>query len=238
LQTISVRTAQNVYIQYPVASLGDRILAYFIDALIVIAYIIFIIFFLSQLNTDSFQVIVFIVGMPILFYHLLFEIFMDGQSPGKRQMQIKVVRIDGTPATLGNFFLRWLLRVIDIQLFSGGVAILTIAIGGKGQRVGDMAAGTTVVKLVSQREVTASEIFTQVENNYVPTFEQAIQLSDADVELIQQALYVYKEKDNIDPVNAIAEKMKGVLGIDTDMPPIKFLYILVKDYTHLNNSRA
>lgn len=235
MQTVTVRTTQNVFIEYPVASLGDRILAYFIDVLIIIAYYIAVIFLLISMEVASISAFIAILLIPAFLYHLMFEIFMDGQSPGKRQMSIKVVRLDGTPATIGNYIVRWLVRLIEIDLLSGAIALVTIAISGKGQRLGDIAAGTTVVKLVQQQAVTAKEVFTVAEEGYRPTFQQVTQLSDQDIELIQQALEVNRTTGNYQPVLAVTERVKSNLGIQTDLPPVKFLYTVVKDYGHITS---
>lgn len=235
MQTINVRTTQNVFIEYPLASLGDRILAYLIDTVIVIAYVILVVIILIQADVNSIALVIAVISIPVTLYHILFEIFMDGQSPGKRQMNIKVVRIDGTPPTLGNYIIRWLLRFIDINLLSGGVAVLAIGIGGKGQRLGDMAAGTTVIKILPPQTTNAQQIFTTAEENYIPVFPQVMQLNDQDIELIQQALNVNRDSGNNIPVAAVAEKIQTVLGIRTDMPPVKFLYTIVKDYSHLTS---
>ncbi len=233
MQTVSVRTTQNVVIDYPVASLGDRILAYFIDVFIILAYFILIFFLLVSGGAGSTAFIIGVLMIPPFLYHLVFEIFMNGQSPGKRQMNIKVVRLDGTPPTIGNYIIRWLLRLIEIDALSGAIALFTIAVNGKGQRLGDIAAGTTVVKLVEQRAVTANEVFTVSEDTYTPVFQQVIQLNDQDIEVIQQALEVNRTTGNSVPVMAVTEKIKNSLGIQTDLPPVKFLYTLVKDYGHI-----
>ena len=233
MQTVKVRTTQNVVIEYPVASLGDRILAFLIDGLIIFGYYVLVIFLLAGTNAFSTASFIGLMIVPAFLYHLLFEIFMNGQSPGKRQMNIKVVRMDGTPATIGNYIIRWLLRLIEIDLMSGAIAMLTIAISGKGQRLGDLAAGTTVVKLVEQREVNAKEVFTFAEEQYIPTYPQVVQLTDQDIELIQQALEVNRSTGNYQPVLAIVQKVQSKLGIQTDLPPVKFLYIVIKDYGHI-----
>lgn len=233
MQTVNVRTTQNVVIDYPVASLGDRILAYFIDALIIIAYFIVCVILIGFAEIGSVAIIISLITIPVFLYHLMFEIFMNGQSPGKRQMNIKVVRLDGTPATIGNYVIRWLMRIIEIDILSGAMAMVVIAINGKGQRLGDIAAGTTVVKLVEQKAVTAKEVFTLTDENYVPVFQQVIQLNDNDIELIQQALEVNRTTGNLRPVMAVTEKVKSNLGIQTDLPPVKFLYTIVKDYGHI-----
>src|SRR5690606_13853806 len=137
------------------------------------------------------------------------------------------------PATIGNYVIRWLMRIIEIDILSGAMAMVVIVINGKGQRLGDIAAGTTVVKLVEQKAVTAKEVFTLTDENYVPVFQQVIQLNDNDIELIQQALEVNRTTGNLQPVMAVTEKVKSNLGIQTDLPPVKFLYTLVKDYGHI-----
>jgi uncharacterized RDD family membrane protein YckC len=235
MQTIHVRTTQNVFIQYPVASLGDRILAYFLDSLIMIAYVALSVVLLMTFEINSIALIFGVILIPVMFYHLAFEIFMDGQSPGKRQMQIKVVRLDGTPPTIGNYIMRWMLRLIEIDVMSGAIAMIVIAVNGKGQRLGDVAAGTAVIKLVKFEATTARQVFTTPEDNYVPVYQQVTQLSGNDIELIQQALEVNRETGNAKPANAVAVKIQTLLGIQTDMPPVKFLYTVVKDYNHLTS---
>ncbi len=233
MQTVTVRTTQNVFIEYPVASLGDRILAYFVDILIIIAYYLVAVMVLVSIDSFSMSGFIGLLLAPTFLYHLFFEIFMNGQSPGKRQMNIKVVRLDGTPPTIGNYVIRWLFRLIEIDFLSGAVAVVAIAVGGKGQRVGDLAAGTAVIKEVEQREVSAKEVFTVSEENYTPVFLQVVNLTDQDIELIQQALDVNRTTGNFQPVLAVTEKIRNALGIQTDLPPLKFLYTIVKDYGHL-----
>ena len=237
MQTVTVRTTQNVFIEYPVASLGDRILAYFVDTLVIIGY--YILIFLILVGTQMFSITILIafIIIPAFLYHLTFEIIMNGQSPGKRQLNIKVVRMDGTPPTIGNYIIRWLFRLIEIDLLSGAVAMVTIAANGKGQRLGDLAAGTAVVRLARQAEISAEQVFTKVEDDYQPVFQQVSNLNDQDMELIQQALEVNRASGNIQPVLAVTEKIKSTMGIQSDLPPVKFLYTIVKDYGHLTSNR-
>jgi uncharacterized RDD family membrane protein YckC len=204
-----------------------------IDTVIVVAYIVLVAYGMSLVDIDSAALGISVLVIPSILYHLLFEIFMDGQSPGKRQMKIKVVRTDGTPATIGNYLLRWLLRLVEVQTAQGMIAVITIAWNGRGQRLGDIAAGTTVVKLVKQKDVTAAEIFTLATDDYVPQFPGVIMLSDRDAELIQQALEVYRRHDNLQPAMIVTEKIKTRLGIQTDMTFEAFLTTILKDYSQL-----
>ncbi|MEP2670990.1 MAG: RDD family protein [Cyclobacteriaceae bacterium] len=235
MQSIKVRTTQNVFIEYPIASVGDRILAFLLDRLILIAYTIFIVALFVNANMEVAWIWMMTLGIPWLFYHLLFEIFMNGQSPGKRVMKIKVVRLDGTPPTIGNYIMRWVFSFIDYYFLSGVIAVVVVAMGGKGQRLGDVVAGTSVVKLIQQKEITSSEIFVAPEETYVPTFTQVIQLTENDIELIQRALEVNRDHGNSQPLMVVTERIKSLLGIQTDLPPIKFLYTIIKDFNHITS---
>lgn len=230
MQIIRVRTTQNVFIEYPVGSVGDRILAYLFDRLILIVYAIAIAATLMKLEIDQPYVWLTLLGGPWLFYSLLFEIFMDGQTPGKKILKIKVVRLDGTPATIGDFLLRWIFAFVDIFLLSGAIAVVMVAMGGKGQRLGDVVAGTSVVKLLEHQQVSSQKVFVEAEEQYTPIFSQVVNLSDRDIELIQRALEANRDQGNIQPVMVISDKVKSLLKIETDMPPVKFLYTIIKDY--------
>jgi uncharacterized RDD family membrane protein YckC len=235
MQTISVRTTQNVFIQYPLASVGDRILGYLIDQLIFVVYVFIVIAIAQSIDMEQIWLLIALLSIPYILYRLLFEIFMNGQTPGKRAMQIKVVRINGTPATVGDYVLRWIFGLIELNVASGLIAMLSVIIGGKGQRLGDLVAGTTVIKLIEQRQATAQEVFVSPENNYEVSFPQAVQLNSSDIELIQRSLEINRDLGNQKPMLAITEKVKTQLGVKTDMPPIKFLYVLIKDYNHLTS---
>lgn len=235
MQTISVLTTQNVAIQYPIASLGDRIAAYLVDLIIKVVYILVLVAIFVNIELEIVWIYLAFMGLPWLLYHLAFEIFMNGQSPGKRMMNIQVVRLDGTQPTIGDYVLRWVFSLVDFYMLSGAIAVIFIAFSDRGQRLGDMVAGTTVVKLTAQREFTASEIFITPENNYVPSFPQVTQLESRDIELIQRALEAYTQFENSQPALMVADKIKALLGIQTDLPPIEFLYTIVRDYNQLNS---
>jgi uncharacterized RDD family membrane protein YckC len=235
MQTIQVRTTQNVFIHYPVASVGDRILAYLLDRVILIVLILALFALLFSLDMDEEWVAIVVLGLPFLLYSLLFEIFMNGQTPGKRALNIKVIRLNGTPATVGDYVLRWIFAFVDMGILGGAIAVIMIAAGGKGQRLGDIVAGTSVIKQVEQAEITAKEVFVVADTAYQPVFTQAIQLNESDIDLIQRALEVNRDLGNMQPMLVITEKLKTRLGIQTDLPPVKFLYTLIKDFNHLTS---
>jgi uncharacterized RDD family membrane protein YckC len=235
MYSIEVRTAQNVFIHYPVASAGERIGGYLIDRLILIVYSIAIIALFGNIGINTTWIWIAVLSLPWIFYSVLFEIFMNGQTPGKRLLNMQVVRLDGSRASIGDFILRWIFSFIDFYFLGGAIALICVAAGAKGQRLGDIVAGTSVIKLAEQKEVTSKEVFVGVEENYSPTFLNATDLKQNDIELIQRALEVSRDHGNTKPMLAITEKIKNQLGIQTDLPPVKFLYTLIKDYNHLNS---
>ena len=133
---LQINTTQNVTINFTAASLGERILAWGIDWIIKIAYIIaiFYVFFdvfridrqISAWDMWSQAAVYLLFLSPVMVYTLVFETLMDGQTPGKRILKIKVVKIDGYQASLSDFVIRWLFRIIDINMMSGVVALIAI----------------------------------------------------------------------------------------------------------------
>lgn len=235
---VGIQTTQNVEINYEIASIGDRILAAIINYLVIAGYIIGASLFLgvaSALLGDSTTATILsaIFYAPIFFYDLIFEIFMQGQSIGKRQRQIKVVKLDGTQPDIGSYLLRWLVRLVEASLFLGGgaIAITAILLNGKGQRLGDMAAGTTVVK-VRQRVTLEDTIFSAVEENYTPAFPQVARLSDNDALIIREALTAGEHGNDGVAAALLYARAKELLGIQTDMAPVAFLKTLLKDYNY------
>lgn len=237
MQTIQVRTTQNVFIDYAVASIGDRVLAHLIDRVILVLYTAALVAILAQADINLIWIWIIFVGGPWLFYTLAFEITMNGQTPGKRAMNVQVVKLDGTTPSIGNYLLRWIFALIDIYFMSGIVAVVSIAMGGKGQRIGDMVANTSVVKMTPQQEVTGSEIFVVPEDTHVPTFAQVSALNDRDIELIHRALDAMRQHNNDEPVVAIAEKIKSRLGIQSPLSDADFLNTIIKDYSILVSGR-
>lgn len=231
MQRISVETTQNVRIDYVLAGIGDRVLAFLLDGLILVAYIIIVGLILRQLPFNPSATLLIPLGLPIFLYHLLCEALLDGQSLGKMQMHIKVIKVDGSLPSFGAYLLRWLLRPVDIGFFSGGIAVLSIAISTKGQRLGDLAAGTTVVKTKSQ---PTTSVFS-VEDDYQPVFSEAIQLTDADIDTILLVIKTYRESGNATPVRLAADKIQSLLNVQSSLSPLQFLYTIVRDYKFLTS---
>lgn len=222
-------TSQNIEIDLQLASLGERIVAYIIDAVIIIVFIILcsIAITWAQAPDELF----YVVAILFMFHTLFFETFFHGQTIGKKAMSIRVVKMDGTPAGLGNYLLRWILRLVDIYLMSGGVAVISIIASQNGQRLGDLAAGTIVIKM--QPVVTNADLVFKFNENHVVTYPGVKVLNDRQIEIIRIALDMKKEALNADAVRLTAEKIKELMSVESDMPDVKFLYTVIADYEYL-----
>ncbi|WP_456376204.1 RDD family protein [Lutibacter sp.] len=234
MDNFQIETAQNVTIQQNVASLYNRIGAFLLDMLIIAGYYILIFLVINALgfNLDaSLYVYYILLSLPVFFYSLLFETLMNGQTPGKYVSKIRVVKIDGSKPTFGSFLIRWVLRIIDISLASGSIAILTILLNGKGQRLGDLAAGTTVISEV--KKVTINDtLLVDIPEEYIPTFPQVTLLSDTDIQTIKQLYVTAKRKGNHKTILKLHTKIIAITGITTEMQPSTFIAIVLKDYNY------
>ncbi|MBF9220077.1 RDD family protein [Hymenobacter ruricola] len=236
MASIRVQTAQNVSLEYEVASLGDRIVAAILDNLILGAWVAawVILFAVLEFKSSAAMVVLgALAAVPYVFYHLACEVFFNGQSIGKKARDIRVMRLDGTAPSLGDYLLRWLLRIIDTGFFGGLVAILTIAANGRGQRLGDIAAGTSVVKVRPQATSPLAPGLSSLADAYQPVFPQAALLADHDVALVRQLANQAVARNNYELLNEIANKVKSLTGIQTDLPDGPFLQTVLRDHAYL-----
>ena len=243
MQTIEIQTTQNVHIEYPVASVGDRVVAGIIDQLIMVGYLIAIIFFyiwllnVTEGSSFSYPVAYFVIlFLPVFFYHLLCETYLNGQSFGKKLMKMRVVKLDGTQAGIGSYLLRWILAPIDIYFTYGSVGLVTMIVNGKGQRLGDLAAHTTVVKLKAETKLDDT-ILRATPVNYEVKFPQVSALSDKDISLVKEVLDLNYKKPDILVYTRILNKTKEAIekkiGVTTTLHPLNFLDTVLKDYNYL-----
>jgi uncharacterized RDD family membrane protein YckC len=167
-ERIHFETPENVQVSYPVAGLGTRFVAYIIDSILlwIILIIVIIVAIIGGLASDKMlqdlartmqkggagqaaEFPMYVVGLGILifglgsfFYYGLSEFFMAGQTIGKRQVSLRVVKVDGFSLDASSIFMRNLFRIVD------HIPVLWVvpALSKKSQRLGDMVAGTIIVK--------------------------------------------------------------------------------------------
>ncbi len=246
METISITTSQNVDLDYEAAGVGYRLLAAILDIIFIMVYgaIIFLCFGLTASNSSNFIQdhhylvigLMILLSLPVILYHFLSETFLNGQSLGKKIVGIKVVKLDGTQPNISSYMLRSLLRIIDIQLLNGLVAIICIPVSEKSQRLGDMAAGTTVIKLGSKVSLRDTILYKQV-SNYKIVFDQVALLSDKDVGIIKEILDHGIANGKTDNFKVLAQKVKTKMGVSTPMNDETFLKTVLLDYSHYQFER-
>jgi uncharacterized RDD family membrane protein YckC len=150
---IAIVTPEGVSLDLVVAGIGSRFIAGLLDITIEAALLLVVILTVGAIDpSGGFGVALgFIAIFLILFgFHVLFEVFNHGRTPGKAANGIRVVRIDGRPVGVGASLTRNLLRLVDgwsiITMFLAPVGFVTAFTTRHSQRLGDLAAGTVVVR--------------------------------------------------------------------------------------------
>ena len=240
METIRVSTAQNVDIDYEVAGLGERIVARLIDlAGFAVLYIVVLILMIASFrNSGTLGVVLIIIFLVIfVFYDLVCELTMDGQTFGKKIMKIKVISLDGGQPTFGQYLMRWIFRVIDFGFIFGWglVALVCVAVSKNHQRIGDMLAKTTLIKTVPRTKIDQVAFGFALPDDYQPVFKEVLHLNDRDAELIFEVLSGFYQTGNTDLIYSMATKIKEHIAIiiPAGMNELQFLETVMKDYNHL-----
>jgi uncharacterized RDD family membrane protein YckC len=206
--TLKIDTPENVTFDYDVSGIGSRFLAALVDtSLIVILQVVVIglLILLAILFSDidlsvgsATAWMLAILGMiSFIFlwgYYIFFEILWNGQSPGKRWVGLRVIRVDGTPITASEAIIRNLVRIIDFLPTAYGVGVVTMFINENSRRVGDLAAGTIVVhdrETKGLRELSPIQpgmLNTWVSERDVPDGFPVERLSQYELQIIEEFL--------------------------------------------------
>lgn len=242
---ITINTAQNVTINFKAASLGERILAFAVDMALKIAYLMAVYYllydvfnidrFLSSFDNWEYGVISFIIFIPFIFYTLFFETWTGGQTPGKRLLKIKVVKLEGYQARFSDYFSRWLLRLVDILLFMGLPALLGIIFTRKSQRLGDMVTDSTVISVKSNVQLN-HRFLNDLSNEYVVMFPTVLRLSDHDMNIIKKAYQTAVLQNDVQMLHKLVLKIEEVTHIQNkNLNPHQFIQVIINDFNHLTS---
>jgi len=239
-KSIEIRTTQNVTIEYELAGLRERAMAWLIDSAIVVFgyYLLFLLVILLFGWVGNWWSV--FLGMLLFFayfmYHILFEILKRGQSPGKIGLGIKVVRLDGKDPEWSDVTLRALLQLVDSIFCLGIVGGLLVQTTAKAQRLGDMAANTTVIKLNSSNYAFRLSDILSISSlqNYEPVYPLARNLSERDMIFVKTALTrlgTYPNQAHEAIVEDLVTRIMPLIGL-TQRPlnRVEFLKTLLKDY--------
>ena len=213
-QTIDVETPELVVFSYTIAGVGSRALAAVVDALIMSAMIITILITLAGVAAtdgatgqkpgifDAWGLAIMGIAVFCLQwgYYIVFEGVFDGQTPGKRLLRLRVVRDGGYSVTFGASAVRNLVRFIDLQPFGTyGVGMLSVIFSKQGKRLGDIVAGTIVVREALVRQLAPAESKAPLEG--APALET----------LLTEDEYVVLERF-IDRRGALDQERRSALG--------------------------
>jgi uncharacterized RDD family membrane protein YckC len=181
-ETLIIETPERVPLAFSLASIGNRFLAVTIDHFIQYLSIFIIAWcFISLTSTGQnlqregaesvlgempkWTIAILIIVLFLIFagYFVFFEWFWNGQTPGKRLLKLRVIREDGRPVTFWEALARNLLRIFDnapgfiVPIYS--VGLIAVFLSGRDQRIGDLFAGTVVIRERTDEAPTFAETF-------------------------------------------------------------------------------
>lgn len=243
MDSIKINTAQNIDIDYEIAGLGERIAARCIDlAIFLIGGAVFaILMIVAQMNmSGKVAIVILIIFLAIfVFYDLVCEMALNGQTIGKKVLKIKVISLDGSQPTFSQYLMRWLFRMIDFGFpFGWGViALIAVAVSKNHQRLGDMLAKTTLIKTTPRTQLENVAFSFTLPEDYEPKFKEVLHLSDREAELIHEVLMGYYQTGNAALIYAMAAKTKIHIAatLPEGMNELQFLETVLKDYKYLTS---
>ena len=240
MSQIAINSSQNVNINFNIANIGERIAAFMIDMAIKSAYyiVIYLLFFrvfnlgivLDKMDNWSAAAVMIVITFPIQIYTLVCESMMEGQTFGKKVLQIKVVKIDGYQASFGDYLIRWFFRLIDMGIIF--IGFFSMVISRNNQRLGGIASGTAVISLKNKINISHT-ILENLKEDYVPTFPQVIALSDNDVRIIKENFLKAQKVNDQVIIRKLGDKIKQILKLEIDktrMTDRQFIDTVIKDY--------
>ena len=203
---LKIDTPENVTFNYEISGIGSRFLAALIDTtLIILLQVVVIVsmFLVIDLTVsdvaDSLGAWLLAIAGLISFvffwgYYIFFEILWNGQTPGKRWVGLRVIRLDGTPVGASEVVIRNLIRIIDFLPTAYGIGVVTMFINPSSRRVGDLAAGTVVVHDRAVRDLSdlspirVSTLATPGEQAYLPENFPVERVSEHELHIIEEFL--------------------------------------------------
>ena len=181
-ESLIIETPERVPLNFALASIGNRFLACAFDHFLQIVVMVVVLLVLLWLgdaagwytrlrDAPKWVIALRVIAVFLIWssYFVLFEWAWNGQTPGKRWLKLRVIREDGRPVTFWEASARNLVRLFDMEPFPFySVGLVSVFISSRDQRVGDMVAGTVVVR---EREAQA------------PTFDQVFSAPTSDAAL-------------------------------------------------------
>lgn len=268
MPALKILTAFNIEVELPLASFHRRLLAWLLDAVVWILYVYAAFQLMQAIMGDGWLirkeelrfVVAIVLFLPVACYHLACEIFLAGQSIGKKITGLKVVTELGGRPCVSQYLVRWVMRTSDYTIiiialmaptayaapdfFWKMATPLLLLIGDvilmntteKGQRLGDVLAHTILVRNVPAEDLS-NTVFIETTATYKPQFPEVMQLKDRDMNALKQILASCHKTGDYATAERAAEKVKAHLNISTTLSPFDFLEALLKDFNHLATHR-
>lgn len=230
MKKIGINTSHNIVIDFALASTGSRIGAAMIDTMILGAYagIVATVF-------HSIPTVMLLLILPVsIFYHLLFEVLNEGQSPGKQIASIRVTSIKGTSPSLKAYLMRWVFRLLDITGSLSIVGLFFISSTRYKQRVGDIIAQTAVVDTKQGAVVGLDSLLKLSDIDREIEYPNVIRYSDKDMLLVKDTINRARKTRNLETRKVLVElanKIANDLGAKLEGKSHgKFLVQILEEY--------
>lgn len=260
MSLIKISTIFNIDLEFEIAPVYKRILAYLVDFTVLLLYIISMkylyysggIFSGNDMN-QRVGLDMLTISLPMLLYSVVSEVLMHGQTLGKKLFNIRVISLSGGEPSLSQYLIRWMFRVFEwpflfgyiilsgtaftayvfMTIFLGIAVAIIIAATRKNQRLGDLAANTVVVDTRSDFGVHDTVFMEINEENYEVKYPEVLRLSDRDINTIKNVLDITYKNRQQELCERVALKVQNVLNITSDEPADEFLQTLLSDYNFL-----
>ena len=261
MKSVEFVSAQNVKVEYEYATVIQRTTATIIDATTVAVYLIIMMIIIRGI--DSKFVLLWeliIMKIPWIFYHPILEYLTHGQTLGKYAIGIRVVTTDGERPGLREIFTRWifkghfmwiafsfflpvenLLYVGMIHIGFGIIGFMYASVSDKKQRMGDVMAGTIVIKDKSAVRYSLRDVLSiKSQENYTPEYPNVIRFTDEDMLLIKNTIQRVRKYPNSETKKfaiELADESARLIGLEkTPDKRLKFLQTLLQDDVVLTRS--
>lgn len=261
MKSVEFVSAQNVKVEYEYATVIQRTTAAIIDTTTVCVYLIIMFIIIGNMRSDYVLVWeLILMKLPWIFYHPILEYLTHGQTLGKYAIGIRVVTTDGERPGLREIFTRWLFKghffwiaftfflpmenivqLAMIHIVFGIIGFMYASVSDKKQRMGDVMAGTIIVKDKSAVRYSLRDVLSiKSQENYTPEYPNVIRFTDEDMLLIKNTIQRVRKYPNPETKKfaiELADESARLIGLEkTPEKRLKFLQTLLQDYVVLTRS--
>jgi len=223
---LTIETPEQIPLEFPLAGIGSRFLAIALDTLIQVLGFLMIVFVAEILlptaarftpRALTWAAAIFFLCLFILCsgYYALFEVFWNGQTPGKRLVRLRVSSDSGLPITVYEAVVRNLLRIIDQLPGLYVVGIISVFLTARNKRLGDIVAGTVVVHEKAMQD-SQPDFFAAAAST---ALSSGLQITAEELELIERFLqrrYDLSPEVRRQSAEQIAGRLRARLGAAQD----------------------